>query len=52
MDVRFIRLKCLEMAMEYGSQVDRKNYLQRANEMYAWVTDKNAVQATKPAPKQ
>jgi hypothetical protein len=46
MDTRFIALKCLEMALNNGSQVARQNYLERAQEMYDWVTSKKTVQAT------
>ena len=38
MDKESIRLKCLELVMYNGSEMDRRHPLEKSEELYEWVT--------------
>ena len=40
-----VRLKCLQMVMENGSNINRATPIKRAQELYDWVTGRTATTA-------
>lgn len=55
---RNVRLRCLQLSMEFGSHNDRKEAIAKAEELYRWVTgitdeapDDSAKQSGQPLKK-
>ena len=55
---RNVRLRCLQLSMEFGSHNDRKEAVAKADELYRWVTgitdeapDDSAKQSGQPLKK-
>lgn len=45
----FIRLRCLQLVMTVGSELDRQNPTNKAQGLYDWVTGKTTTEFPKPA---